>query len=1276
MRKFVLFLAMSLALSIGHLVQAEIYNFRVADNVYTDGYFGIHGDNLAYKGNDGYVKIKNIPSGTTYNVASSPNVHIDISDTYVTYMNSAGVGDIWAAEINANGSLASSIFKVAGPGDQWGPTIYKNSVVWMDMRNGMAEIYHGVLDGASVSSTTRLTYANTYANWTPYIYGNNVCWHKRNASLKVVGLYGTNIETGIDYTIRETLNAGAIGGIYENKVAFVVNTPDTGSNEIYLYDIDTQTTQRVTNDSYYQLAVDVYGNFVVWMDYRNGNWDIYAYNMTTGEEIQLTDDVSDQRNPQVYENMVLWFDDRDGGSIYGTYITPPVTWISISDPGFTGQVSKHLITNAQYCQYLNSALSEGLITVENNLVYPAIGDHNIYIVLYPHDNDGQIVYSDGYFIIRSRDGYDMSNHPVLETSCDGAKAFCDYYGYRLLTEWEWEAIADYDGSYTYGCGLTIDTSKANYNQINPLGLTSTPYTTPVDYYPAYGYGLHDMAGNVAEWTDSMYLGDNSIRGGAWFDDESYCRVTTRRSRFGHISFRVCRSFSSEPSKYSGSLYVPSGLNGQGKISEIDLSTMGIVREAQINPSPTCVEYVAPNRLFVMDYELGKVFVLDLCDFSIIHEIPSHHGSQRLRVTPDGQYVYVLNYHDNTVDIIRTSDYDIVATVPTGTAPHGISFDDDNGLAYVSCHYGGTDVTIIDMDKLTAIGSINYGGYKPKDCAVHTINDWLYIQNGGSGGQNTCTVYDLIANQPIETFSTYQDPDGILLSQDNHKLYVTCLGPNESSGGRLQIFDTSNHLQLKDITVPYFPWRPRMHPEGTILSFEANSNGSVMFVDTQSDEVVGVVPMNGWGPGDPTFGPSGQNDLDEGLVAYYPLNGNADDLSGNGYDGIEQNGVSYVDGVCGQAASFDGIDDFIDLPDGFSDFTDGMTISMWVYTSSTSGRWPHFIDLGNGCAADNIILGRIDYSQTLCFTVHLVDSGGYITADDVIELDEWQHILVTEDRLGNVAMYVDGNLVAQGVTAVPENIVRTNNFIARSNWRGGDCLMTDAFFDGSLDEIYIYNRPLSLCEINELIDSCDYQNLVPIADAGGPYQGTTGNPVTLDASDSYDLDGSIELYEWDWDLDGIYDLSTSSPTCQHTWAAPFDGEIRLRVTDDSDAQDMNEASVVIELGAVPNEVDVTLDELRYDRSTGQSSATANIVNNTSDVISSPVWLVIKDISTVSITMVDPDGTTHDGNPYIDLTNLLGDGQLDPGDSLSLRLVFDNPTRGRFNFNSEIYGVVQP
>jgi hypothetical protein len=71
---------------------------------------------------------------------------------------------------------------------------------------------------------------------------------------------------------------------------------------------------------------------------------------------------------------------------------------------------------------------------------------------------------------------------------------------------------------------------------------------------------------------------------------------------------------------------------------------------------------------------------------------------------------------------------------------------------------------------------------------------------------------------------------------------------------------------------------------------------------------------------------------------------------------------------------------------------------------------------------------------------------------------------------------------------------------------------------------------------------------------GPITGLVGAAVTFDASNSYDPDGAIVHYCWDWDLDGDFEW-TVQPVITHTWSAPFAGKVRLLVFDnDSECAD--------------------------------------------------------------------------------------------------------------------------
>ncbi len=224
-----------------------------------------------------------------------------------------------------------------------------------------------------------------------------------------------------------------------------------------------------------------------------------------------------------------------------TTTAPIMVWVYIDDPGvaghegFHGYMSKYETTNAQYCEYLNAALASGDITVDGSDVRGANGS-----------NSGEDFVGEKYYYLAGagRSGYGATNggaarinwtgssftvdsgfenHPVTYVSWYGSTAFCNYYGWRLPTEWEWQAVADYDGSYTYGCGTSINNSIANY-----YGSTHPDGTTEVGAFGAYGYGMCDMAGNVLEWTENWHDYEErfrSFRGGSWIYHASYLRCS-------------------------------------------------------------------------------------------------------------------------------------------------------------------------------------------------------------------------------------------------------------------------------------------------------------------------------------------------------------------------------------------------------------------------------------------------------------------------------------------------------------------------------------------------------------------------------------------------------------------------------------------------------------------------------------------------------------------------------------------------------------------------------
>jgi len=204
------------------------------------------------------------------------------------------------------------------------------------------------------------------------------------------------------------------------------------------------------------------------------------------------------------------------------------------------------------------------------------------------------------------------------------------------------------------------------------------------------------------------------------------------------------------------------------------------------------------------------------------------------------------------------------------------------------------------------------------------------------------------------------------------------------------------------------------------------------------------------------------DLNNGLVAYYPFNKNADDQSGNGYNGIVNGAILSADrfGIAESAYSFDGKDDYIVI-NNFSLSYSSLSISVWVlFESHLNSLWsPEIIGTPNENLAFQLEISPSNYILWDWAT----EDQRLRTDSEIFELGSWHHIAAVYDA-NKSRIYYDSTLVEETNATGSINLVDAKIII------GKDVVGNSCFWNGLIDEIRIYNRALTESEILELYDS--------------------------------------------------------------------------------------------------------------------------------------------------------------------------------------------------------------
>lgn len=210
---------------------------------------------------------------------------------------------------------------------------------------------------------------------------------------------------------------------------------------------------------------------------------------------------------------------------------------------------------------------------------------------------------------------------------------------------------------------------------------------------------------------------------------------------------------------------------------------------------------------------------------------------------------------------------------------------------------------------------------------------------------------------------------------------------------------------------------------------------------------------------------------DGLVSWWPAEGNADDVE-NGNHGILENGATIVTCQGGQAFSFDGAPFIVPFPSvtipndpSLNPGSSSFSIEFWERAFSPN-TFSHFLIKHQ---FDEDPLKRIRWSVTLntINTARYVlqdGAGGEAIFDGSINITDgmWHHVAMVVDR--------DENIVRAFVDGQPDNEANWPDISNLGPINPEVELFLGAFFDGYLDEVAYYNRPLSELEVQSIFNA--------------------------------------------------------------------------------------------------------------------------------------------------------------------------------------------------------------
>jgi len=419
---------------------------------------------------------------------------------------------------------------------------------------------------------------------------------------------------------------------------------------------------------------------------------------------------------------------------------------------------------------------------------------------------------------------------------------------------------------------------------------------------------------------------------------------------------------------------------------------------------------------------------------------------------DGIVFYVNRVHmDVNYDFIRIDQSNVTyyASDITGiTHFDGFTFFGENGKAVIDgcdLKFEVTDHVIGGMFVATNLSDITVkncliGGYSTYGTPSNSV---LRAFNG------TIRAYDVHVNVTSATIIY-----GVLVNAANSmvELYGGSIDTNGSSGsydlrrtsGVLNVFGTKYGNSSGTITGNMkYPANITVG-EAVIADKFCNSTECHTITEFLNQSTEGTISTEfNW----------------DGLVGYWTADGHARDISGLNNDGVMSDNDTYLNAVSGKGFGLDGFNDIVTVShdNSVSKFSN-MTISAWIYSRDVNNLYPTVFGKGPGNAYAFVVSQS---NRKLNFWGTIGGTPYDKLSVNAVPLEEWAHVSLIYNGSW-VSFYINGVDAGGTFNATGEIAEQSGNDLLIGNVPG-----RSYFFNGTIDEAMIFNRSLSIDEIQSL-----------------------------------------------------------------------------------------------------------------------------------------------------------------------------------------------------------------